>query len=74
MSLRRLVGPRGFEPRTSCTPSKFQQLHVRVWAEEGIYAERSLVSEHCSGVVELETDNLPSGLDLVLVSTKSPFR
>jgi hypothetical protein len=45
-----------------------------VWAEEGIYAERSLVSEHCSGVVELETDNLPSGLDLVLVSTKSPFR
>jgi hypothetical protein len=52
----------------------FSGSHIRMWAEQPDYVGRGSPSARYSAGIELETDKLPPVLELVVTSTKPPYR
>jgi hypothetical protein len=52
----------------------FSGSHIRVWAEQPVDEGLRFPTLHYSAGLEVETDRLPHRLDLVIMTTKPPFR
>jgi hypothetical protein len=52
----------------------FSGSHIRVWAKQLVNEGRRLPAVRYSAGVEVKTDELPARLDLVLISTKAPYK